>query len=83
MGANGLQHNRFGVVASREVGQATKRNRAKRLLREAIRRQAAELPQGYDYLLIARPKIVGASFKEVKQALEYLFLQAKNNRKVQ
>lgn len=46
---------RLGVVASRKVGNAVCRNRAKRLIREAFRRHAARLPPGLDLVVVARP----------------------------
>jgi ribonuclease P protein component len=45
---------RLGIVASRKVGNAVRRNRIKRLLREAFRKRAAELPRGIDLVVIAR-----------------------------
>lgn len=61
--ANGSEQNNYGFVASRRVGGAVIRNRARRLLREACRR-ARELAQrirpGRDIVLVARSAIKGA-----------------------
>jgi len=44
---------RLGVISSRHVGCAVKRNRARRLLREAFRKCQDILPPSCDVLLIA------------------------------
>ena len=46
---------RLGLAVPRSVGSAVVRNRVKRLLREAWRGLLGEVPEGHDYVLIARP----------------------------
>jgi len=57
---------RIGVVASRRVGGAVKRNRAKRLLREASRQVMALWPGDHWVVLVARGTIVTRSAEEVQ-----------------
>ena len=54
---------RVGVVAGRKVGHAVHRNRAKRRLREAASR--VDLTPGTDYVLVAMPGIVRATFDDI------------------
>ena len=62
---------RMTAVASRRVGNAVARNRAKRVLRAA----AAEvgLGAGVDVALVARRAVLGASATEVAEELRGLF----------
>jgi ribonuclease P protein component len=45
---------RLGLTVSRQVGNAVRRNRIKRLLREAFRQQRALFPRASDVVVIAK-----------------------------
>ncbi len=68
---------RVGVAAGRTVGSAVKRNRAKRLLREAMRPLIPSLVSGWDLVLIARPSLPSSSLFDVHEALLSLLRRAK------
>jgi ribonuclease P protein component len=52
---NELAFTRFGMSVSRKVGNAIKRNRIRRKLREAFRLSQHELPRGLDVVAVVRP----------------------------
>jgi ribonuclease P protein component len=67
----------IGIIASRAIGNAVKRNYAKRLLREAVRSHLEEIHPGYDLVFVARKAILGSSFAELKSSILQLLHQAK------
>ena len=48
---------RLGLSVGRKVGGAVDRNKVKRCLREAFWGLAEDLPEGYDFVLVARPDL--------------------------
>jgi ribonuclease P protein component len=48
---------RLGLSVSRRVGGAVDRTRVKRVLREAFWTEAERLPDGSDYVVVARPDV--------------------------
>jgi len=60
---NELGRDRLGIIASRKLGGAVVRNRAKRRIREVFRRAAAApAPEGFDLVVIPRRDLVDAPF---------------------
>jgi len=67
---------KVGVAAGRTVGTAVYRNRAKRLLREAMRTLIPNIASGLDLILIARPGLASATLEETHRALLTLLQRA-------
>jgi ribonuclease P protein component len=67
---------RIGVAAGRTVGTAVVRNRAKRLLREAMRTLIPKIASGLDLILIARAGLASASLEDTHQAVQNLLQRA-------
>jgi ribonuclease P protein component len=68
---------RVGVAAGKTTGTAVHRNRAKRLLREAMRPYLKSFTSGLDMILIARPPLVKSTLQDTRAALDNLFRRAK------
>ena len=61
---NGKGRPRLGIAATRKYGSAVQRNRARRLVREAFRRNKPTL--GLDIVVVPRREMVGADFHHVE-----------------
>ena len=66
----------FGVSAGKTVGNAVQRNRAKRLIREAIRALLPRISQGWKVILIARKPIITAKLTDIQSGIQELLIRA-------
>jgi ribonuclease P protein component len=64
------------VSAGMGVGNAVKRNRAKRLLRAAMNDLMPKTSPGFDLLLIARTTLPAANANQTREALASLLIRA-------
>jgi len=60
---------RAAFVAGKDVGKAVARNRARRLLREALRGFLPLLPCPLDMVLVASPRTATASLWTIREAM--------------
>jgi len=79
---NRRQYNRLGITVGKKVGNAVKRNHAKRVIRAAYRQAESAIPLGLDIIIVATPKILevsstqlgdylmGSCVKRMKKALQ-------------
>lgn len=72
--------NRIGLTATKKIGKAVQRNRARRIIREAYRLLEPEFPVGWDFVFVARSKTVfcktGDIIKAMRQAILRLFSES-------
>ena len=61
---------RLGVSVGRKVGGAVERNRVKRVLREAFWSTADTLPEGHDFVLVARPDLAELAERDGEAGVE-------------
>lgn len=65
---NKLGENRLGYTVSARLGHAVVRNRVRRRLREIVRLNSPAIRQGYDMVLVARARAVGAPYRKLEAA---------------
>lgn len=60
---------RVGITATKKVGCAVRRNRAKRVIRAACQGLGEKLTPGYDYVFVARGRTPGCKSQEVGRVM--------------
>ncbi len=67
---------RLGITTGKKIGKAVKRNRCRRLIREAYRHILPEITQGVDLVFVARTATVDSNTGKVEQAMRELLKKA-------
>jgi len=70
---------RIGYIASKSLGKAVQRNRARRLMRAAARALSDVIPDGWDIVLIAHGKIIEDKARMQQVRDDLLWLLNKSN----
>ena len=68
---------RFGFSMSRTFGGGVQRNRAKRLMSEAVHRLLPEIAPGQDIVLVARGRAKNAQLADITASLGRLLTKAR------
>lgn len=78
---NDLSYNRIAFLASKKVGNAVMRNRARRLMKESVRLMDDFDFTGYDIIFIARNTINNRKCADVKKSIEAAIRKTAINKK--
>ena len=68
--ANSLAYGRLGIAATRKLGGAVVRNRAKRLIREVFRRN--NIAPGFDIVVVPKRELLDASLSVLETDYRHL-----------
>ncbi len=68
---------RVAFSSSRKIGKIARRNRARRLLREAVRLNQHHIKKGWDLLFIAKAGLAEASFEQAQEAVKEVLKKAR------
>ena len=77
---NRCPYNRFGITVGKKVGGAVERNRAKRIIRAAYRKNEILLPIGYDIVISATANINGKKSSDLDGFMNKLSKEMNRNR---
>lgn len=61
-----------GFSVSKKVGNSVVRNRVRRLMKENFRMVLPDVLDGYNYIFVARPSLLGKTFWEVGEIMKRL-----------
>lgn len=71
-----LRRFRVGISASKKLGNAVVRNRIRRLVKELVRKNQNQIKDGYDIVIIVRPRAVQMEFAQLEKSLLHVLRKA-------
>ncbi|MCL1912558.1 MAG: ribonuclease P protein component [Eubacteriaceae bacterium] len=77
---NNTSSSRFGITVSSKVGNAVKRNKIKRRLKEILSSKFNQIAVGYDIIFVVRVKAAQASFQSLEKSVDKLLDKASLHR---
>lgn len=66
---NGRAYSRLGITVGTKLGNAVKRNRVRRRIKECYRTHEHEFLPGYDIVVVGRVKAVHSRYQELERSL--------------
>jgi len=63
---------RLGITTGLKLGNAVRRNRARRRIRELYRTCEGELLPGYDIVIVARTRVIFGRYREIQRSFRQL-----------
>lgn len=70
---NDLTYNRVGFVTTKKLGNSVVRNKYRRRLKEAYKKNQSEIKTGYDIILLFRAGAKDIDYWKVESALRHIF----------
>ncbi len=70
---NRMGKERLGITVSKKLGNSPKRNRVRRIIREAIRANREILPRGCDIIVVARSRALFCKSTDLAKILKEHF----------
>ncbi len=79
--SNGNSVSRLGLVVGRKFGNSPRRNRFKRILREAYRLNKNLLSNGVDIVVIPRPGLTELTLNAIEEKFKIILIQINDKSK--
>lgn len=70
---NNCNINRYGITTGKKIGNAVKRNRARRIIRAAFEQIAPEIKGSYNFVFVARGKTPYVKSRDIKKVMKKKF----------